>query len=253
MDSNDTLTPWYEGKGSTLVTAVVGLFCKVGMQTLNSTVVLDAHKLESAIETRVDGRGLVTVSNHVSALDDPLAITSIIPARCFLDLKKIRWTLCADNRCFTSRPLSQFMSWGKVLPVVRGKGVFQPGMDAALKRLSSGDWVHVFPEGTRSSTCLLPMKPGVGRLISEPTITPLVVPFVHQNMDIVLPKGSKMIGVGKTVYVLVGDPIDCSDLVEGDDRKAVYKAIAARVGHRLLAMKVELENRVEKIERCNKA
>ncbi len=48
----------------------------------------------------------------------------------------------------------QFPSWCchalQVLPVERGKGMDQPGMRAAEQRLAAGDWVHIFPEGTRS-------------------------------------------------------------------------------------------------------
>ena len=37
-----------------------------------------------------------------------------------------------------------------MLPVERGKGMEQAGMRAAESRLAAGDWVHIFPEGTRS-------------------------------------------------------------------------------------------------------
>lgn len=38
----------------------------------------------------------------------------------------------------------------QTLPVERGRGMDQPGMRAAEQRLAAGDWVHIFPEGTRS-------------------------------------------------------------------------------------------------------
>lgn len=38
----------------------------------------------------------------------------------------------------------------QVLPVERGKGMDQAGMRAAERLLAAGEWVHIFPEGTRS-------------------------------------------------------------------------------------------------------
>lgn len=40
----------------------------------------------------------------------------------------------------------------QVLPVERGAGINQFGMGVAAARLAEGDWVHIFPEGTRSKS-----------------------------------------------------------------------------------------------------
>lgn len=48
--------------------------------------------------------------------------------------------------------------------------------------LLQGDWVHMFPEGTRSrGGTLQPLKLGVGRMVTDATVPPLVVPFVHDG------------------------------------------------------------------------
>jgi len=36
------------------------------------------------------------------------------------------------------------------MPIERGKGIDQPLMDDVIRKLDEGDWVHMFPEGTRS-------------------------------------------------------------------------------------------------------
>ena len=62
----------------------------------------------------------------------------------------------------------------QVLPVERGAGLHQTGMLAAQARLAAGDWVHIFPEGTRSSDGRMgSMRRGVGHLIASCPRPPL--------------------------------------------------------------------------------
>jgi len=65
------------------------------------------------------------VSNHVAAMDDPFVIASLLPPSVMLEAQKLRWTLCATDRCFTNPILSTFFRSVKVLPVSRGDGIYQ--------------------------------------------------------------------------------------------------------------------------------
>jgi hypothetical protein len=60
--------------------------------------------------------------------------------------------------------------------VERGAGLAQPGMAAAEARLAAGDWLHVFPEGTRSRDGRMAgVRRGVGRLVAACDRPPLGV------------------------------------------------------------------------------
>jgi len=61
--------------------------------------------------------------------------------------KRMRWTLIADNICCTRVWQAKFFCFGQGIPVCRGDGVYQQGVDYSIKRVEAGDWVHIFPEG----------------------------------------------------------------------------------------------------------
>jgi monolysocardiolipin acyltransferase len=78
--------------------------------------------------------------------------------------------------------------------------MLQPGLAAAEARLAAGDWVHIFPEGTRSTNgSMRPVRKGVGRLVAACSSPPLIVPFVHSGMEKVMPRGALVPKVGKEV------------------------------------------------------
>jgi len=191
------------------------------------------------------------VSNHVAAMDDPFVIASLLPPSVMLEAQKLRWTLCATDRCFTNPILSTFFRSVKVLPVSRGDGIYQKGMDMALSKLNSGGWVHIFPEGSRSrdgGKTIAPAKRGVGRLVMDADSLPVVIPFVHTGMQDIMPVGKRIPRAGKQVIVVVGDPINFDDLMidNSDDtqhisRGILYDKATQRIGQRLQELKVEAD------------
>ncbi|PIN15643.1 Phosphate acyltransferase [Handroanthus impetiginosus] len=201
---------------------VIGNVCHVFMHGLNRIQIFGAEKLQHAVLHRPENKSLITVSNHVAAMDDPLVIASLLPPSMLLDANGLRWTLCASDRCFKNPVTSAFFKYVKVLPVSRGDGIYQKGMDLAISKLNRGGWVHIFPEGSRSrdgGKTMGSAKRGIGRLILDSDNIPLVVPFVHTGMQDVMPVGAKFPKIGKTVTILVGDPIGFDDLIdEGADK-----------------------------------
>ncbi|CAG0891176.1 unnamed protein product [Cyprideis torosa] len=193
--------------------SVVGGLSKIWLSWLNRVTVEGSEKLSSALEQhRNSGQGLVTVCNHYSCYDDPGLWSAILPYREFFQPKTMRWSSAAEDICFTNKPYSWFFSSGKVVPLVRGWGVYQKGMDFLLHRLNEGQWVHIFPEGrVNLQKQPIRLKWGVGRLVAEAAKTPLVLPFWHIGMDRVLPPLPPYIPrFRKKVLVVFGDPIDFS-------------------------------------------
>lgn len=228
---------------------VIGNVCYVFMHGLNRVQIYGAEKLHQALQHRPSNKPLITVSNHVASLDDPLVIAALIPPSVLLDAHNLRWTLCASDRCFRNPVTSAFFKHVKVLPLTRGEGIYQKGMDIAIAKLNRGGWVHIFPEGSRSrdgGKTVGSAKRGIGRLVLDADNVPMVVPFVHTGMQEIMPIGAKFPRVGKTVTVLVGDPVEFDDLLgmegkPGMSRGKLYDAVSARIGERIQKMKAQVD------------
>ncbi|KAF8394578.1 hypothetical protein HHK36_020791 [Tetracentron sinense] len=232
-----------------LAVPIIGNVCHMFMHGLNHVQIFGAEKLHQALLQRPEGKPLITVSNHVASVDDPLVIASLLPPSVLFDAHSLRWTLCATDRCFSNPVTSAFFRCVKVLPVSRGDGIYQKGLDMAISKLNNGGWVHIFPEGSRSrdgGRTMGSTKRGVGRLVMDADNIPLVVPFVHTGMQEIMPIGATYPRIGKMVTVLIGDPIHFDDLLTMDDTQHVsrgnlYDAISSRIGHRLHELKAQVD------------
>lgn len=197
-------SPWGP-LGRSLALTVVAAACKAVLLAGNTFEVRDGAAVNAAAAggeeassararerflslaaARPPGRGLLSVSNHTSTLDDPALFAALLPLSLFAtdplggggggrqqadnnggdenDFpagggRSVRWSLCAADICFNKgKLLSDFFLAGKTLPVERGakKGVAQPATEAAAEVLRGGGWVHVFPEGRVEPSGRLP-------------------------------------------------------------------------------------------------
>ncbi|KAI8910133.1 acyltransferase-domain-containing protein, partial [Gorgonomyces haynaldii] len=221
------------------------------MQICTETRTYGKHHLTNALAS---GRPLITITNHDSTMDDPL-LFGIMDAD-FFRSDQMRWTLCAQEICFTNWLANRFFSAAQGVPVVRGNGIHQPGMDKAVELLNKRQWVHLFPEArvNENPKEMLPFKWGVGRLVMESQEPPIVVPFYHTGMQQVLPlqDGWSWLRVGKQVDVVFGEPIDFAHpryskfmcRTSGLDEKQQRQAITSLLRSELLSLKESVEDLV---------
>ncbi|EPS96325.1 hypothetical protein FOMPIDRAFT_1130598 [Fomitopsis schrenkii] len=178
----------------------VGLLCKSFLKIGCSSVTVNGlEHLYGALESdeRNQGRGVVTVSNHISTMDDPL-VWGILPLRYHLNARMTRWTLGASDIMFTNPVFSAFFRNGQVIETFRGKGIFQPAVDLAIKKLNRGAWIHLFGEGRvnqpnrapgHSPVDLIRFKWGIGRIVMETAQPPIIIPMWLTGIDQVMPEG----------------------------------------------------------------
>lgn len=167
---------------------------------LNSRWTINLEGLNHALYHRPPDVPLITVANHHSCMDEPL-LWGMLDTKSLTNQCLMRWAIAAHDICFTRRLHSRFFALGKSIPVVRGEGVYQPGVDFTIKRLNEGHWVHLYPEGkVNLDKTDMRYKWGVGRLISECKKPPIVIPIYHLGMDDILPNTKPYIPrIGKKV------------------------------------------------------
>lgn len=192
----------------------VGAFAKVVANILNTTTVHNADTLIHLLRSRPPGVPLLTLSNHMSTLDDPVMWG--FKGFPIMDAKMARWVLAAEDICFKNRVLSYFFRLGKCIPITRGGGIYQEHMNEALDRLSDGEWLHTFPEGkvSQRNEPIRRLKWGTASLIARAPVTPIVLPIVHHGFQEVMPEDylfgrrAPLPLFNKNINIIVGDPIE---------------------------------------------
>ncbi|KAI0740387.1 acyltransferase-domain-containing protein [Earliella scabrosa] len=210
--------------------SAVGLFSKalLNIGFCSSVTVNGLDNLLHALEDdeRRKGRGVITMSNHISTLDDPV-VWGVLPSRFYRDSRMTRWTLGASDIMFTNPVFSTFFRYGQVIETFRGNGIFQPAIDTAIEKLNRGEWIHLFGEGkvnpdsgnkeSPNAGRLLRFKWGVGRIIMEAEKAPVIIPMWLTGFDKLMPEGRPfpykfLPRPGAALSVTFGKPVPAQDI-----------------------------------------
>tara|TARA_B110000208_G_scaffold161505_1_gene197193 strand:- start:229 stop:1539 length:1311 start_codon:yes stop_codon:yes gene_type:complete len=131
--------------------ALKWLFFVPYLSGVHAVELIGIEKMHGAVRDHVHdgGRGLLSVSNHASTLDDPgLMCAGVLPSEAFYTPRKMRWNFCAEKVCFSkSEVLATIFGAGKALPLSRTGGLSQPVFKTTARMLASGHHVHIYPEG----------------------------------------------------------------------------------------------------------
>ncbi|KAK3368064.1 hypothetical protein B0H63DRAFT_67981 [Podospora didyma] len=135
--------PWRTS--SSMIMGMTGVISRFLLTGLNTVEVTGLSRFLNILKSREDPekrpRGLLTVSNHISVVDDPL-IWGLLPLSQAFNPSNLRWTLGAHDICFKNKFFGNFFTYGQVLPTHRLKhsehgGLFQPSLTQAIRLLSS--------------------------------------------------------------------------------------------------------------------
>lgn len=174
--------------------------------------ILNVGALHDAIMSRGRDIPLLSVSNHISTVDDPVMWGGLLTNRMIselIDRNQMRHVLAAQDIVFTNPIFRWFFSTGQAIPVVRGDGIFQAGMQQCLDVMNLGRWLHFFPEGRviQKNNFIGRLKWGVGRLVMESERAPLIIPIILRGFDIMKPL-DRLPRLFKPVQIVVGEPVD---------------------------------------------
>ena len=164
---------------------------------------------------------LLTVSNHISTVDDPLIWGALLDSRQICELVRdgqMRWTVGARELTFTNPFTSWFFERGQVLPIVRGEGIYQPTMDEAIDILNTDRWLHFFPEGKviQYKEEIGRLKWGIGRLIMESRKHMTILPMILKGFDLMKPNDLMPV-FDHEVEIVIGDPIDATQILKATE------------------------------------
>lgn len=218
-----------------IVTLMIALPFWVFMKVFTRTTVVGRENLEKV------EKPYLFVSNHVSMLDDAFIGSVVFFPQALFSYRHIPYHTPEKKNFYRGPVFSWVMDHTKCIPLTRGKGVYQPGIQTIIDKLNQGGVVHIYPEGTRTrSGDVGKGKPGVGRIVYASRCR--VVPCYHSGLNQVLPIGKKIPLLGKTVKIIIGEPITFEEQMQKENNISAWQEISDIMIKSILNLKDRLES-----------
>lgn len=214
------------------------LLFKMGSYLMVSVIIMPAvcAFMNLLNRTRIIGKenmaGLkppwILASNHLTLLDDLFLEPLLLFPKSLYGYKYIPYHAPEERNFYKHKLISWFMRQSKSIPLVRGKGLHQIGMDRLIKAVGDHGILHIFPEGTRSRTGNIgDAKPGIGRIVCDTGAK--VLPVYHQGLEKVLPIGKGIPRIGKVIRISIGKPLQFNQKIEPGKDVTAWKEISKTI------------------------
>lgn len=204
------------------------------MNILNRTRVLGRENLRQLEPP------FIIMSNHLSLLDDMFLGPFLFWPRCLYGYRYLPFHAPEERNFYKVRIVAWFMKLTKNIPVVRGKGIYQEGVERLIEAVRQGGILHIHPEGTRSRTGeIYPPKPGIGRIVYE-TRAP-VIPVYHQGLESILPIGAGLPKFGREIRIAIGQPLLFTEELALPNELSTWKVIAHKIMEAIREQKSRLD------------
>jgi 1-acyl-sn-glycerol-3-phosphate acyltransferase len=166
-------------------------------------------------------RGVLILSNHISALDPFLIGITAMPR-----FSPVWWRAAAKEELFDNVFSRALMYLIGAFPVKRGRHDLD-SMDR-MRDVLKTDVLVVFPEGTWSTTGeLLQGRPGVGKVIRDARPAK-ILPAAVKGTDEILPRGAWIPKIGRRARIIYGPPMDLTRFYHlPPDRETSQKIVSA--------------------------
>jgi len=227
---------WFRAISYFFIVVIVMPLIYVFMKLMNRTRVMGKENV-----TKLKP-GWILASNHLTMIDDFLIDPIILYPACLRGYNYFPYHAPEETNYYKNRLMSWFMRQFKCIPLVRGKGIYQMGMDRLIESVINNGILHIYPEGTRSRTGKMgKFRPGIGRIICE-TKAP-VVPVYYRGIEKILPIGKFFPRFGKDVILSIGKPIYFDADIGDEDPVVKWKSIAQELSVAIHKERVKAEEK----------